>query len=93
MRVVRLMCGHNSRDKKRNEDIQDKVGVASIEDKMWKTRLKWFARAQRKSMNVSIWRCERLTMDYFNRGRGIMEKYREIIRYEWCDFNLSRISP
>ncbi|XP_019258913.1 PREDICTED: uncharacterized protein LOC109237106 [Nicotiana attenuata] len=34
MRMLRWMCGHTRLDKIRNEVIRDKVGVASIEDKM-----------------------------------------------------------
>lgn len=34
MRMLRWICGHTGRDKIRNEDIQDKVGVASVVDKM-----------------------------------------------------------
>ncbi|XP_055802220.1 uncharacterized protein LOC129871346 [Solanum dulcamara] len=34
MRMLRWMCGHTRMDRIRNEDIRDKVGVASVEDKM-----------------------------------------------------------
>lgn len=35
------MCGHNRSDKIRNENIQNKVGVAYVMDKMREVRLKW----------------------------------------------------
>ncbi|KAG5604181.1 hypothetical protein H5410_025673 [Solanum commersonii] len=34
MRTLRWMCGHTKRDKIRNEDIRDKVGVTSIENEI-----------------------------------------------------------
>lgn len=34
MRMLRWICEHTRRDKIRNEDIQDKVGVASVVGKM-----------------------------------------------------------
>ncbi|XP_060206140.1 uncharacterized protein LOC132633629 [Lycium barbarum] len=40
MRMLQWMCEHTRRDKIRNEDIRDKVGVASVEDKMREARLK-----------------------------------------------------
>ena len=36
------MCGKTKIDKVRNEDIRTLVGVAPIEDKMRKNRLRWF---------------------------------------------------
>lgn len=42
IRPQRWMCGHTMRDEIRNEDIQNKVGVASIKEKMRETRLTWF---------------------------------------------------
>ncbi|XP_060211622.1 uncharacterized protein LOC132639158 [Lycium barbarum] len=40
MRMLRWKCGHTRRDRIRNEDIWDKVGVASVEEKMRKARLR-----------------------------------------------------
>ena len=42
MRMIRLICGHMRLDKIRNEVIRTKIGVASIEDKLRKARLRWF---------------------------------------------------
>ena len=42
MRMLRWMCGHTRLDKIRNEYIRQKVGVAPIDEKMRKTRLRWF---------------------------------------------------
>ncbi|KAG5610951.1 hypothetical protein H5410_022232 [Solanum commersonii] len=42
MRMLSWMCGHTRCDKIRSEDIQSKVGVASMVNKMREVRLKWF---------------------------------------------------
>ncbi|KAK4350932.1 hypothetical protein RND71_030245 [Anisodus tanguticus] len=70
MRMLRWMCGHTMRDRIRNEDIRDKVGVASMEDKMREARLRWFGHVQRRDTDAPVRRCERLTMDGFRRGRA-----------------------
>ena len=42
MRVLRWMCGKTSKDRIKNEDIQEDVGVPSIGYKLRETRLRWF---------------------------------------------------
>lgn len=34
MRILRGICGHTRKDKIKNEDIRDKLGMTAIEDKM-----------------------------------------------------------
>jgi hypothetical protein len=48
MRMLRWLCGHIGRDRVRNEDIQDRVGVAPIEEKLIQHRLRWFGHVQRR---------------------------------------------
>ncbi|KAK4357900.1 hypothetical protein RND71_023510 [Anisodus tanguticus] len=69
MRMVRWMCWHTRRDKIKNDDIRDMVGVASVEDKMREARLRWFGHVQRRH-KCPVRRCERLAMDGFRRGRA-----------------------
>lgn len=42
MRMMRWMCGHIRLERIKNEDIQDKVEVASMVNKMREAILKWF---------------------------------------------------
>jgi hypothetical protein len=42
MRMLQLMCMHTIKDRVRNEIIQEKVGVASIEAKIKENRLRLF---------------------------------------------------
>ncbi|KAG5627424.1 hypothetical protein H5410_012642 [Solanum commersonii] len=50
MRMLRWMCGHTRSDKIRNEVIREKVGVASVVDKLRKARLRWFGHVKRASL-------------------------------------------
>ncbi|PHT95006.1 Isoleucine--tRNA ligase [Capsicum annuum] len=67
----------------RNEVIRAKLGVASVEDKMREVRLRWFGLVMRRGTDAPVWRCERLALDGFRRGRGRPKKYwREVIRQD-----------
>ncbi|KAF3663434.1 Photosystem II CP47 reaction center protein [Capsicum annuum] len=83
MRILCWMCGLTREDKVRNEIIREKVGVASVEDKMRKGRLRWFGHVMRRGTNAPVRRCERLALDDFKRSRGRPRKYwREVIRHD-----------
>lgn len=43
------MCGYTRMDNIRNEDVQQKVGVANMNNKMWEARLRRFGHVQRGS--------------------------------------------
>ncbi|KAM3203386.1 hypothetical protein P3L10_031012 [Capsicum annuum] len=79
--MLRWMCGFTRGDRVRNESIREKVGVASMEDKMREVRLRWFGHVMRRGTDAPVRRCERLALDGFRRGRGRPKKYwREVIR-------------
>ncbi|ONM53611.1 Retrovirus-related Pol polyprotein LINE-1 [Zea mays] len=48
MRMLRWICGHTRRDRVRNDDIRERVGAASIEEKLMQHRLRWFGHIQRR---------------------------------------------
>ena len=74
----------------RNEIIREKVGVASVEDKMWKVRLRWFGHVMRRGMDAPVRRCERLALNGFSRGRGRPSKYwGEVIRRDMKQLQLT----
>jgi len=77
MGMMRWMCDHGKRDKIRNEDIQDKVGVACMVDKMRETRMKWFIDVKTRSEDAPVKRCERLVMAGSRKGCGRPKKYWE----------------
>ncbi|WMV18154.1 hypothetical protein MTR67_011539 [Solanum verrucosum] len=68
------MYGHTRNDKIRNEVIWEKVGVASMADKMKKARLRWFGHVKRRCANPLVRRCERLGVGDTWRGRGRLKR-------------------
>lgn len=54
MRMLRWMCRNIRRNRIKNEDIEDNVGVVLMKDKMRKVRLRWFAHTKRRCTNVEV---------------------------------------
>ncbi|WMV38102.1 hypothetical protein MTR67_031487 [Solanum verrucosum] len=67
-------CEHTRRDKNLNEDIRDKVGVASVVDKTREARLRWFGHVKKRSVDASRRKCERLAIVGVNTGRGKLKR-------------------
>ncbi|PHT42182.1 hypothetical protein CQW23_16207 [Capsicum baccatum] len=90
MKMLRWMCGHNSKDRVRNEIIQEKVRVASVEDKMREVILRWFGHVMRRGTDAPVRRCETVAMDGFTWDRGRPKKYwREVIRHNMEQLQLT----
>ncbi|KAF3648364.1 hypothetical protein FXO37_19499 [Capsicum annuum] len=84
------MCGLTTGVRVRNETIREKVGVASVEDKMREVHLRWFGHVMRRGTDALVRRCERLALDGFRQGRGRPKKYwREVIRRDMEQFQLT----
>ncbi|PHU20250.1 hypothetical protein BC332_11401 [Capsicum chinense] len=75
MRMLCWMCGLTRGDRVRNEIIREKVGVASVEDKMREGRLRWFGHVMRRGADAPVRTCERLALDGFRRSRDRPKKY------------------
>jgi hypothetical protein len=48
MRMLRWICGYTRKDRIKNDDIRDKLGVAPIQEKLVQHRLRWFYHIQRR---------------------------------------------
>ncbi|KAM3234157.1 hypothetical protein P3L10_019516 [Capsicum annuum] len=84
------MCGLTRGDRVRNETVREKVGVASVEDKMREGRLRWFGHVMRRGTDAPVRRCERIALDGFRRRRGRLKKYwREVIRHDMEQLHLT----
>ena len=70
MRMLRWMCGHTRKDRIRNDDIRDKVGVAPIEEKVIQHRLRWFGHIQRRPPEAPVHSGVLTRADNIKRGRG-----------------------
>ena len=63
------MNGHTTKDKVRNNYIQEKVGVTPIEEKIIETRLQWFQHVQRKPLKATMRKVEQLVFSPRERDR------------------------
>ena len=70
MRMLRWMCGHTRKDRVRNDDIRDRVGVAPIEEKLVQHRLRWFGHIQRRPPEAPVHSGWLKRAENVKRGRG-----------------------
>jgi hypothetical protein len=54
MPMLRWICGHTRKDRIRNYDIRDKLGVAPIQEKLVQHHLRWFGHIQRRPPEASV---------------------------------------
>ena len=90
MRMLRWSCGHTRRDRIRNEDIREKLGVAPIEEKLVQYRLRWFGHIQHRPYDAPV-RVEILgRTEGPKRGRGRPKMtWEEIIKRDLSNWSLS----
>jgi len=70
MRMLRWICGHTRRDRVRNDDIRERLGVAPIEEKLVQHRLRWFGHIQRRPQDAPVRSGITGRADNVKRGRG-----------------------
>jgi len=70
MKMIWWMCGYTRLDRVRNAVIREKVGVATLEEKMKESRLRWFRHVKRTSINAPVRRCEAINLTHCKKGRG-----------------------
>lgn len=84
------MYGLTRKDKVRNEIIQEKIEVASVEDKIWEVRLRWFGHVMRRDTDAPVRRYERLATDGLKLGKGRPKNYwRKVIRHDMEQLQLT----
>ncbi|RCV13281.1 hypothetical protein SETIT_2G334300v2 [Setaria italica] len=54
MRMLCWIYGHKRRDRVRNEDVHDRLGVAPIEEKLIQHQLRWFGHVQRRPPEAPV---------------------------------------
>lgn len=69
-----LECRYTSMNKIGNENIKKKVGVVSIEGKLWGTRLRWYEHVHRWLIDASARQCENMINTHINRERRRSKK-------------------
>jgi hypothetical protein len=70
MRMLRWICGHTRKDRIRNDDIRDKLGVTPIQVKLVQHRLRWFDHIQRRPPEAPVHSDILSRPENTRRGRG-----------------------
>jgi hypothetical protein len=52
--MLRWICSHTRRDRVRNDDIRERLGVTPVEEKLMQHRLRWFEHIQRRPVEAPI---------------------------------------
>jgi hypothetical protein len=81
--MLRWICSHTRKDRIRNDDIRDELGVTPIQDKLIQHRLRWFGYIQRKPPEAPV--CSDILSHPENTRRG---RYRP--RLTWGESNKKR---
>jgi hypothetical protein len=68
--ILRWIYGHTRLDRVRNDDIRDRIGVASIEENLIQHRLRWFGHVHRRSLEAPMHRGIIRRNNNVKRGRG-----------------------
>jgi hypothetical protein len=88
--MLRWMCGHTRRDRVRNDDIQDRVGVAPIAEKLVQHGLRWFGHIQRRPPNAPV-HSRRLERDNVKRGWGRPNlTWKESVKRDLKDWGITK---
>jgi hypothetical protein len=70
IRMLRWICGHIRKNRIRNDDIRDKLGVASIQEKLVQHHLRWFDHIQRMPHEAPVRNDILSHSENTRRGRG-----------------------
>ena len=90
MRMLRWMYGHTIKDRIHNDHIRERVGVASIAEKMVENCLRWFGHVQRRELDEPVRIVDQMIWSPYKRGRGRPKKtLNEIIQRNLLINNLS----
>jgi hypothetical protein len=91
MRMLHWYYGHTRRDRVRNDDIRDRVGVAPIEEKLIQHRLRWFGHVQRRPPEVPVHTRVLKRADNVNSGRGRPKlTWDESVKRDLKEWNISK---
>ena len=83
------MSGHTRMECIRNEVIRNKVGVAPIEDKVRKNRLRWYGHVQRRPLKALVRAWEDILIPNTKRGRSRPRiTWTEVVRKDVLDLGL-----
>ncbi|XP_052113453.1 urease accessory protein D isoform X2 [Arachis duranensis] len=74
IKMLRWMSGHMRLDRIRNDDIRERVGVASILEKIVESRLRWFGHVRRRPTEHPVRKVDEMEDGQGVKGRGRPKK-------------------
>lgn len=74
MMMLRWMFGKTIRDKIRNENVKENVGVAHIVKKIVENRLRWFVHVARRPVDLIVRKVDQMECNQTTQGRRIPKK-------------------
>jgi hypothetical protein len=85
------ICGNIRLDRVRNDDIRDRLGVASIEEKLIQHQLRWFGHVHRRPPKAPVHRGIIRQDNNVKRGRGQPNlTCEEAIKRDVKEWNISK---
>jgi hypothetical protein len=91
MRMLCWICGHTRKDRIKNDDIRDKLGVAPIQEKLVQHRLRWFDHIQRRPPEAPVRSSILSRHENIRRGRGRLRlTWKEAIKRDLKEWNISK---
>jgi hypothetical protein len=89
--MLRWCGGHTRRDRVRNDDIRDRVGVTPIEEKLIQHRLRWFGHVQRRPPEAPVHSGVLKRTDNVKNGRGRPKlTWDESVKRDLKEWNISK---
>ena len=91
MRMLRWICGHTRKDRVRNDDIRERVGVSPIEEKVVQHRLRWFGHIERRPPEAPLHTGRIKRDENVKRGRGRPNlTWEESVKRDLKDWNITK---
>jgi hypothetical protein len=91
MRMLCWICGHTRKYQIRNDDIRNKLGVASIQEKLVQHNLRWFGHIQRRPPEAPVRSGILNRPENIRRGRGRPRlTWEEAIKRYLKEWNISK---
>jgi hypothetical protein len=89
--MLHWCCGHTRRDRVRNDNIQDRVRVAPIEEKLIQHRLRWFGHVQWRPPKAPVRSGVIKRTDNVKSGRGRPKlTWDEFVKRDLKEWNISK---
>jgi len=90
MRMIRWMCGVSVKERRSNEELRRRLGVAAIADVMRRNRLRWFGHVERKDDEDWVKRCTGLQVSGVRRKGRPRKTWGEVVGEDMSELGLDR---